>query len=131
MQIDRGTDPMETNTSTSPQPSSSSSPSTSTAPQSSSTDVAAPPIRVFRLIRPTRETLIRGTQTSTPPSEPSTSNADGASTSSQPAAESSKIVTEQTDYPENPRKVICLYSYLRVESTVFFLFLETDYFSEK
>lgn len=84
-----------TNTSSSPLPSTTSLSTSSSTPQSSTGDIAAPPMRVFRLIRPNRETLIRGTQTSSPPSEPSTSA----------AASSSETVPEQTDYPENPRKV--------------------------
>lgn len=103
---------METNPSTSPQPSSSAPASTSTAPHSSNSDVATPPIHVFHLIRPTRETLIRGTQTNSPVSEASTSNADGAGTTTEPAADNSTSITERVDYPENPRKVIiCLISF--------------------
>lgn len=103
---------METNPSTtSPVPSTSRTsapppPVAAAAEESTNADdVAEATMRVFRLLRTPPETLIRGTQTGSLPSEPSTSNAseppDEASTSAAAA-----VVAVESPPPENPRKVI-------------------------
>lgn len=92
---------MEINPSTSPLPSTSSEPSTSAASETPNADVAESPIRVLRLIRLTPETLIRGTQTTTP-SESNTSNVEQD-------VVSNELETTETTPPENPRKVIFYY----------------------
>lgn len=121
---------METYPSPSPSVSSSSSQTTSEGPQSStaqertSSDIAEPPFRVFRM-RPTRTTLIRGTQTISPPSEPSTSNADYAGSSSEPAPETSRSFAERS--PRKVRKMVFKVRRCKLNTIVVLYVIITSY----
>lgn len=126
---------METNVSTSPQPSTSAMPSTSTAPESESSsvqDVGDSPLRVFRLIRSTPETLIRGTQTNLPSSEASTSTADNANeTSAETSTAAASVPRSPPPPPENPRKVVRVIAKHSFWLNVCFFFKEIAYIISK